>query len=169
MEYPDEKFIKVRKIALCLLACFSFIAEGKTSADDMEEEIGSMTWVKGLMGKYPETSWLLESDAYATQEGKAVEKPNSWSANLPDKTYALEFERTLLSLACLHWIRDGSERAYGAFTSVQKGPANLTKEDFNALHKMYMRVVSPNPVAYFSALEAHLVLGDTEKRKKLEI
>lgn len=161
-----KNLVNIRKIALCLLACFSLIGDGKTSAEEREEEIGSMAWVHGLMEKYPEISWLLESDAYATQEGKAVEKPNSWSANLPGKTYALEFERTLLSLACLHWIREGSENAYTAFTSVQKGPAKLTKKDFKALHKLYLSVVSPDPEAYFLALEAHLVLGDTGKTQR---
>ncbi len=123
--------------------------------------LGSEDWVRTKMEKYPELTWLLDTNVQQTQEGKSEPFQYSWSQKITGQHYP-EFERTILSMLCLYLITDGSEEAYQRLTELQPSDNKLTRNSFQRLHEFADHVLQQAP-NQLQAVEINLLLGDLGK------
>lgn len=157
----------MKKFFYILFSAFLFISSfNKIQAMDQPklpslEELGSQNWVATKIKKYPELQWLLDDNVQQTQEGKTAQFNHSWSWQLTGKHHP-EFERTILSMVCLHLIADGSEEAYERFTCLQPPEDKLAKASFKRLHEFADNVLNKDP-QLLQTIEANLLLGDLGK------
>jgi uncharacterized protein DUF6829 len=123
------------------------------------EASAGIEWVKQSVFNYPEISWLADENVKKTEEGRASLQ-GAYSEQLYGKKF-IEFDRTLMTLRCLHLILDGSDKAYEEFTAAQPSHEKLSKESFQKLHRQGQELISLK-----KAIEAALVLGDMGKSGK---
>lgn len=125
-----------------------------------------ITWVNQLVNHYPELVWLAGSDVKKTEENTAVQGNGSWSERLFGQNYP-EFDRTMMTIACLRTILNGSDNEYEKFVSKQPESIRLTKEEFYNLQNHLRHIIESNPHMTASemikTLEIGLVLGDMGK------
>ncbi|MDF2578140.1 MAG: hypothetical protein K0S74_1624 [Chlamydiales bacterium] len=123
--------------------------------------------VKNLLKRYPELNWLADKNVQATQENSPNKHPEAYSVQIFGEFYS-EFERSFLSINCLHWILDGSIESHAKFIKGQTAP-QLSFESFQKLHQMAQNCVTNyaglSKEEMIQILETGLVLGDMGKSK----
>lgn len=120
--------------------------------------IGGIYWVQRKLKLYPELIWLLaETKNYST--GDEDQYNNSWSKILINYR-AVEFEKTLSSLACLDLILDGTKKSYKQFITRQNSNI-LTFSNFKILHKLLYSTFSKDITK--DLLEKNLIIRDLGK------
>jgi len=124
--------------------------------------------VSSLLERYPEILWLADLDVKKTEEGKAGVA--SFSEQMFGQKF-VEFDRTLMTLHCLHLFVDGSDEAYEIFTRHQKESERLQKHSFIALHFEAKAILQSgwgnlSEGELLQAMETSLVLGDLGKSGK---
>lgn len=115
-------------------------------------------WVSSVIIRYPELTWLA-LDTGSTEEVATVGK--LYSEELYGRK-SLGFDRALLSLQCMLWIFDGTEKAYQEFIAVQPENSRISFERFKVLHDLGMSLLNNNEQLSSSemqqALETAIVL-----------
>ena len=124
--------------------------------------------VGSLVEQYPEILWLAGRDVRKTEEAEATWA--SHSERLFGEKF-VEFDRTLMTLRCLHLILDGSDEAYEIFTCHQPEEERLLKNSFLSLHLEGQALLKSkwgdlSEAAMLQAMETSLVLGDIGKSEK---
>lgn len=132
------------------------------------QEAQGIQWVQTCIDQYPEILWLANRDVRKTEEGQELE--GSYSEQLFQEKF-IEFDRTIMTLRCLHLILDGGDAAYEQFSADQPANVRLSKESFRLLHKQGKELLETNGSGLSAAemrqaLEASLVLGDMGKSEK---
>jgi hypothetical protein len=117
--------------------------------------------VRKWTDQYPEISWLANADVRKTEEAQASLQ-GTYSEQLFGEKF-VEFDRTIMTLRCLHLILDGSETAYQEFTKAQPEEIRLSRESFKGLHAQGAELSDRFGM---QAMEAALVLGDIGKSEK---
>lgn len=132
----------------------------------LSSEAQGTEWVLKYVGQYPEILWLADAKVRKTEEGVATAQ-GAYSEQIFGQKF-IEFDRTMMTLRCLHLILDGSEQAYQAFTAAQPAEMRLLRESFGKLHVQGMALLKSNhdgmsELEIMQAMEAALVLGDIGK------
>lgn len=167
---------KIKKFGWVLLAGGAAASLGVYLQKKDLSQVSSITvvtdplfWVEKYIRKYPEILWLADEKVRQTEEGRATLQ-GSYSEQLFGQKF-IEFDRTLMTLFCLHLILDGSKQAYLTFTSAQPEKEKLSWESFCQLHQhgislLYSRWYGLSAKEMVEALETALVLGDIGKSEK---
>lgn len=144
-----------------MVLAFNLALSNEVNASAEVDEIGSISWVRGKLNKYPELYWLADSDvSYTRDYATESESDSSWSAQIFEKKY-VEFERTVLSLVMLHRFHAGTRSDYDKLTSVQNDE-KLSYESFQEVHTLCKNLLEKKP-KLFEAMEAALIFGDMGK------
>lgn len=126
-------------------------------------------WVEKCLRNYPEIGWLANAKVRQTEEGCATLQ-GTYSEQLFGQKF-IEFDRTLMTIRCLHLILEGSDRAYGVFTSAQPDKERLSRDSFRQLHEQGVSLLDSrwqglSVRQMVEAMETALVLGDIGKSEK---
>lgn len=118
--------------------------------------------------QYPEILWLADENVRKTEEGWAAGV--SHSERLFGRKF-VEFDRTIMTLNCLHLILDGSDDAYETFVSYQPQGEKLLRNSFISLHLEGQALLKSgweglSEQEMLQAMETSLVLGDMGKSEK---
>ena len=124
--------------------------------------------VESLVEKYPEILWLADANVRKTEEGQATGV--SYSEQIFGQKF-VEFDRTIMTLHCLHLILDGSDEAYEMFTAVQPEGERLLKNSFLSLHFEVKALLKSgweklSESEMLQAMETSLVLADMGKSER---
>lgn len=126
-------------------------------------------WVWQCVKKYPEILYLADENVRKTEEGSLLLQ-GSCSEQMFGKKF-VEFDRTIMTLICLHLIFDGSNDSYEKFIKDQPEDNKLSRQSFNELHlqgKHLLKLISQgiSELEIIQALETALVLGDIGKSER---
>jgi len=124
--------------------------------------------VLSLTEKYPEILWLADANVRKTEEGQAAGL--SHSEQFFGKKF-IEFDRTVMTLHCLHLILDGSDEAYELFSQAQPEEERISRNSFISLYLEGQAILKSgwkglSETELLQALETALVLGDIGKSEK---
>lgn len=125
-----------------------------------------ISWVNGLIEKYPEILWLADEGVRKTEEGNSIVN-SPYSSQLFGKEF-IEFDRTIMTLRSLYLFLEGSDRAYREFTAGQPEEKRLSRASFNEVHNQAQELLSSgwnglSGKEMAQAMETALVLGDMGK------
>jgi HAD superfamily hydrolase (TIGR01509 family) len=142
------------------------IQESKLVTDS---PLGGIAWVEKCVEQYPEILFLANAEVRKTEEGQQAMQGHDSEQLFGEKF--VEFDRTLMTLRCLKLILDGSDQAYERFTFAQGKEVKLSKESFQALHRLGKEIIHSGYEGLSSyeltqAIESALVLGDIGKSEK---
>lgn len=132
-------------------------------------QVEGRAWAEACVKRYPEISWLADSDVKKTEEGRALEG-SPYSEQIYGKKF-IEFDRTIMTLRCLKLFLQGDEQAYLELTKDQPQDKRLSKESFQEIHKMGLSLIDSKYEGLSSdqialTLETALVLADMGKSPK---
>jgi hypothetical protein len=111
-----------------------------------EKPLSFFEWTStnpSIFQRIPELVFLTEKEIPLPKDSSFSEE-KSLSQVFFQKPFA-ELEHTRLSLQCLEWILEGSDRAFEALTLAQPPPLRLQKKSFLSLHKQALHLLEHHP------------------------
>ncbi len=173
---PEESTMKKTAKITSLLLFTGALTLGASYVQKKEEpkpivftRVEGRAWAEACLKKYPEISWLADSDVKKTEEGRALEE-SPYSEQIYGKKF-IEFDRTIMGLHCLKLFLQGDKQAYEELTKDQPQDKRLAWESFKEIHEMGLSLIdskhkglSCNQMA--QTLETALILADMGKSPK---
>lgn len=127
-----------------------------------------LSWIKELLFEYEELHWLTREEVSVTPENSVLNPKQSYSFRLFGKNFP-EFDRTVMSLNCLHFFLDGKYEDYLELVYMQPQDERLKWNSFldiqRTVHAVLENLSPRDRKELRKVMEVALIIGDVAKTR----